>query len=293
MRSLVLALPLLLGQVPSAHAQVSVGIGLSLPGVSIGIDLPTYPQLVQVPGFPVYYAPRVNSNYFFYDGFYWVFQNDDWYSSGWYNGPWQLVEPDVVPLYVLRVPVRYYREPPVYFRGWRSDAPPQWGRHWGPDWEDQRRGWNRWDRRAVPHAAPLPVYQRNYSGDRYPRAVEQQRDLRSENYRYQPREAITRQADPQRQQQRDRPRDTPHYPPHYPPHYQQRDDARDPQQRSPQPPPQYRQADQPRPQTRPVPAAQPQPQRESQGQVRGRGREAQDREHDRESPGRGRDKKND
>ena len=69
-----------------AAAQLSIGFGA--PGVSIGINVPVYPQLVRVPGYPVYYAPQVNSNYFFYDGAYWVYQGDNWYSSAWYNGPW-------------------------------------------------------------------------------------------------------------------------------------------------------------------------------------------------------------
>ncbi len=187
MRYLLIALAMLLGPVPAAHAQISVGIGV--PGINIGITVPAYPQLVLVPGYPVYYDPRATSNYFFYDGLYWVYQGDNWYASSWYNGPWQVVGPEYVPLWVLRVPVRYYRQPPVYFRGWRADAPPRWGEHWGRDWEARRGGWGQWDRRA----APLPVYQRQYSGDRYPRAAEQQRSIRSENYRYQPREAVTRQ----------------------------------------------------------------------------------------------------
>ncbi|KQW36012.1 hypothetical protein [Rhizobacter sp. Root404] len=190
---LVLALPLLFGALPAAQAQVSVGVGISLPGVNIGINLPLYPQLVRVPGYPVYYAPSASTNYFFYDGLYWVYADDNWYSSDWYNGPWYLVEPAYVPVFVLRVPVRYYRRPPVYFRSWRADAPPRWGDHWGRDWENRHRGWDRWDRRAVPAPAPLPVYQRNYTGDRYPRAPEQQRDLRAQNYRYQPREAVSKQ----------------------------------------------------------------------------------------------------
>jgi hypothetical protein len=66
----VVLLWLLCGSVTSAVAQVSIGIGL--PGVSIGINLPVYPQLVPVPGYPVYYAPQLNSNFFFYDGLYWV-----------------------------------------------------------------------------------------------------------------------------------------------------------------------------------------------------------------------------
>lgn len=84
-----------------------MGVGVQMPGVSIGINLPVQPQLVQVPGYPVYYAPQVQSNFFFYDGFYWVYEDDDWYASSWYNGPWRSVRRDVVPVFVLRVPVRY------------------------------------------------------------------------------------------------------------------------------------------------------------------------------------------
>lgn len=191
MRYLLVASSLLLGSVTSAHAQVSVSIGL--PGVEIGVNQPVYPQLVQVPGYPVYYDPRASSNYFFYDGAYWVYQGDNWYASSWYNGPWQMVGPESVPLYVLRVPVRYYRSPPPYFRGWQANAPPRWGQHWGHDWESRRGGWDRWDRRSVPRAAPLPAYQRAYSGDRYPRELEHQHSIRNERYQYQPREEVTRQ----------------------------------------------------------------------------------------------------
>jgi len=190
MRYLIIVLWMLVWQVPAAMAQVSIGIGL--PGVNIGINLPLFPDLVQVPDYPVYYAPQMNSNYFFYDGMYWVYQGDNWYASSWYNGPWGLVTREVVPLYVLRIPVRYYRDPPGYFRGWRPDAPPRWGEHWGNDWEQRRSGWDRWDRRSAPAPAPLPVYQRQYSGDRYPHA-EQQEALHRDHYRYQPREAVVRQ----------------------------------------------------------------------------------------------------
>ena len=183
MRNLLIVLWMLLCSITSAAAQVSV---------SIGINLPVYPQLVPVPGYPVYYAPQVNSNYFFYDGMYWVYQGDNWYASSWYNGPWGLVAPEAVPLFVLRVPVRYYRQPPAYFRGWGSDAPPRWGEHWGNAWEQRRRGWDNWNRSSVPSPAPLPVYQRQYSGNRYPR-VEQQQVLQSQNYRYQPRDAVVQQ----------------------------------------------------------------------------------------------------
>jgi hypothetical protein len=97
-----------------------------------------------------------------------------------------------VPLYVLRVPVRYYRQPPAYFRGWRSDAPPRWDEHWGNSWSQNHSGWNNWNRSSVPAPAPLPTYQRQYSGNHYPQA-QQQQALQSQNYRYQPQEAVVQQ----------------------------------------------------------------------------------------------------
>lgn len=189
LRPLFIAMAMLMGPVsiaPPAAAQVSIGI--AIPGASIGVYQPVYPDLVLVPGYPVYYAPQVRANYFFYDGFYWVFHEDRWYTSAWYDGPWDLVDPYAVPLFVLRVPVRYYVNPPRYFHGWLLAAPPRWDLHWGPRWAQHRHGWDHWDYRAVPRAAPPPVYQRHYSGARYPRR-EYQRELHEHYYRQQPREA--------------------------------------------------------------------------------------------------------
>jgi hypothetical protein len=180
-------------------AEVSVGIQLG--NVSLGFNLPQYPELVRVPGYPVYYAPRLNSNYFFYDGMYWVYQSDSWYSSSWYNGPWMQVDPEVVPVFILRVPVRYYRQPPAYFHSWQQNAAPRWGDHWGNSWSQRRSGWDQWNRRSVPVAAPLPVYQQQYTGDRYPRAAQQQ-SLQSRNYRYQAHDPLVRQYESSPQVQR-------------------------------------------------------------------------------------------
>jgi len=116
------------------------------------------------------------------------------WGNAWYNGPWQLVSEDAVPLFLLRVPVRFYRRPPSYFRGWALNGSPRWGDHWGNRWVDRHRGWDRWDRNAMPRRAPLPVYQRQYAGDRYPRA-ELQQALHGQNYRYAPRNSNTVQRD--------------------------------------------------------------------------------------------------
>jgi hypothetical protein len=193
-----LAFCLALGCATPAAAQLS--IHFNVPSAQIGINIGDYPRLERVPGYPVYYAPGMNSNYFFYDGLYWLYERDNWYASTWYNGPWGLVDPYDVPVYVLRVPVRYYRHAPVYFRGWRADAPPRWGDHWGRSWEQRRGGWDRWDRRSSPSPAPLPTYQRQYRGDRYPDAS-RQATVHTQNYRYQPRDNVSRQYYGERREQ--------------------------------------------------------------------------------------------
>lgn len=190
-RNVILVLGVLMSPLAVSAAQVSVGI--SFPHVSIGINLPAYPRLVRVPSYPVYYAPELEANFFFYDGMYWVYQDDDWYASTWYNGPWEMMDRADVPVFILRIPVRYYRRPPPYFHDWRRDAPPRWGDHWGRDWEQHRSDWDKRDRRmATPRPAPLPTYQRQYSGDRYPRQVEQLHQLQQQKYRYQPRDPVVR-----------------------------------------------------------------------------------------------------
>ena len=206
MRRALIATWMLLPLAP-AVAQLSINFGS--PGVSIGINLPVYPQLQRIPGYPVYYAPGVNSNYFFYDGMYWVYQGDNWYASSWYNGPWGRVDPVYVPSYVLRVPVRYYRHAPAYFHGWRADAAPRWGEHWGHSWEQDRSGWDQWNRSSSPAAAPLPTYQQQYSGNRYPQAS-QQAVIQTQSYRYQPKDPVAQQHfEQQRTQVRSAPQQQP------------------------------------------------------------------------------------
>ena len=183
------ALALFLGLGGLAEAQV--GFRFGVPGLSIGINIPVYPTLVEVPGYPVYYAPDLDTNLFFYDGLYWVYEDDRWYASEWYNGPWELVEPESVPYFILRVPVQYYRRPPPFFLGWNRLAPPRWDERWGRGWEQRHHDWNQWDRRTSPPRAPLPDYQRAFPRDRYP-SRDQQQSLRDRDYHFRPRQSEDR-----------------------------------------------------------------------------------------------------
>ncbi len=179
-------LPLML-MVPAITAQAQVSVSIGLPHLNIGINLGGMPQLAPVPNSPAYYAPGLDYNYFFYDGMYWVFKDDNWYASQWYNGPWAAVHPEAVPDFVLQIPVAYYRRPPAYFRGWQREAPPRWGDHWGGDWAQRRPGWNRAAQRPAP--APLPTYQKDFRGAKYP-APEQQHQIHTQNYSYKPQERV-------------------------------------------------------------------------------------------------------
>ena len=181
----VAAVCLVLGGGTLAVGRMQVGVAVAAPGLSIGINIPAYPQLIPIPGYPAYYAPSVSANLFFYDGLYWVYAGDNWYYSSWYDGPWSLAEPELVPDFILRIPILYYRSPPPYFLHWNRAAPPRWGEHWGRGWEEHRRGWDRWDRAHVPPRAPLPGYQGGFPRGRYPGA-DGRRNLENRYYHYRP-----------------------------------------------------------------------------------------------------------
>lgn len=275
MQRFLVILVMAFGFLGSGCVPTGGSVGVRGPNVSVGIRVSSYPRLVRVPGYPVYYAPGIGWNYFFFDGLYWVLEGDNWYASSWYGGPWDVIDPFYVPLYVLRVPVRYYVRPPAYFAGWPGNAAPRWDERFGRDWSTRRNGWNQWDRRTAPAPAPLPDYQRRYSGERYPRTPEQQRSIQADRYRHEPRDPVTQQY---WQQRGDVPR----------PRTEPRDDA--PRPRA-EPQPGVRGPQRPRAESAPPPAQQQErsPQRQPESQQRGRqqdggpsrgnqGRDTQDRE---------------
>ncbi len=118
-------------------------------GESLGIHLQGPPELAAIPGSAVLYAPQAKANYFFHDGRYWAYQAQGWFAGTRYDGPWDAIDPDAVPVALLRVPVRYFRNPPAHFSPWSSDSPPRWDQFWGADWEQRHPRWNEWTRQAL------------------------------------------------------------------------------------------------------------------------------------------------
>ena len=86
------------------------------------------PQFAVVPGTPVYYAPTLPQNYFFYGGQYYLFQEETWYSARGTTGGWIVIALEAVPQPILRVPVEYYKRPPGH---WKRGGPPPWAPAWG------------------------------------------------------------------------------------------------------------------------------------------------------------------
>jgi hypothetical protein len=108
------------------------GLGPAAPagadGVHVAINIGASPRLVVVPGMPVYYAPALPHNYFFYGGQYYLFHNGGWFFASSYNGPWAAMAVEYVPRPILAVPVQYYNDPPAH---WKGHGPPPWAPAWG------------------------------------------------------------------------------------------------------------------------------------------------------------------
>jgi hypothetical protein len=109
-------------------------------GVSIDLNIGTRPQFVAVSGIPVYYAPSVSYNYFYYGKRYYLFHGEVWFSATSYNGPWTAVALERVPGPILTVPVEYYKRPPGH---WKKHGPPPWAQAKGH--EKKEHGKKKWE----------------------------------------------------------------------------------------------------------------------------------------------------
>lgn len=104
-------------------AGVGVSIHISLPPP---IPLAGPPELIMLPGTSVYVAPDVDTDIFFYGGWWWRSWEGRWYRSHNYNSGWG-----------------HYRNVPSFYRRIPSD--------WRNDYREHRWKGQKWDTRKVPH----------------------------------------------------------------------------------------------------------------------------------------------
>ena len=120
-----LALSVMGSPVP-AHADVNIGITFGGPPPIVVAEPP---RMVLVPRSPVYWAPSLPYNFFYYEGRYWTYHEGGWFWSASVRGPWGQVAIGAVPRPVLAVPVAYYRVPPGHAKHHHGGGPPPWAGH--------------------------------------------------------------------------------------------------------------------------------------------------------------------
>jgi hypothetical protein len=121
------------------HANgVNIGINIGVPVPPPAIVVPAPPHFVVVPSTPVYYAPALGVDLFYYGGRYYRHHDGAWFMAPGYRGPWRYLAFEHVPRPVLGVPAPYYHVPPGHLRRFHHrpfESEHGWGRrhHWKHD----------------------------------------------------------------------------------------------------------------------------------------------------------------
>lgn len=95
-----------------AEINVNMDIGLPLPIIVI----PEPPVVVLIPGTPVYHAPHVGIDIFFYSNRWYRKHNGRWYKASYYNGPWAYLPVQRIPVALVNLPPDYRHIPPGHQR---------------------------------------------------------------------------------------------------------------------------------------------------------------------------------
>lgn len=119
-----------------AGVNVNVNIGLPPPVV---IAAP--PALVVVPGSYVYFAPDIEIDLIFFQGFWYRPYSGHWYRSDDYNKGWVVV--NVVPQPILSLPPRWKQVPPGHARMPYREVRDNWqtwerDKHWEKEAQKRR-----------------------------------------------------------------------------------------------------------------------------------------------------------
>jgi len=122
----------------SAQAQVEMSVNVHVP-LPPALVFPAPPQLVVIPETYVYAVPDVETDIFFYRGWWWRPWEGRWYRSRHYDRGW---------VYYRHAPPSFYRNVPP---GWRKDYRE---RRWkGREWKQERiphgdleRNWRGWEK---------------------------------------------------------------------------------------------------------------------------------------------------
>jgi hypothetical protein len=127
-------------------AEVNINVGINVPPPPLAIPAP--PPMFVIPRTYVYFAPEVDVDIFFYQGYWYRPYRGHWYRSKTYNGRWVYISPAKVPRAVINVPPDFRHVPPGHRhiaygdvrKNWKTwERNKYWERHGGREWHGEER----------------------------------------------------------------------------------------------------------------------------------------------------------
>lgn len=137
----------LMGPFDRGSAGVNVNVGISVPPPP-PLVVPAPPPMFVIPRTYVYFAPDVDVDVFFYQGYWYRPHQGHWYRSKTYNGKWVYLSPKRVPRSVINVPPDFRHVPPGHRhipygdvrKNWKTwERNKHWERHGGREWHGEER----------------------------------------------------------------------------------------------------------------------------------------------------------
>ena len=92
-------------------AEVNVNVAINVPPPP-PLVVPAPPPMFVIPRTYVYFAPDVDVDVFFYQGYWYRPHQGRWYRSRTYNGKWGYLSPKSVPRALINVPPDFRHVPP-------------------------------------------------------------------------------------------------------------------------------------------------------------------------------------
>jgi len=136
-----------LGHPSRATAEVNINVGINVPPPP-PLVIPAPPPMLVIPRTYVYFAPEVEVDIFFYQGYWYRPYRGHWYRSAIYNGKWVFIVPERVPRVLINLPPDFRRVPPGHrhvpygnvkknWKTWEKDK--YWEKHGGKEWHGEKQ----------------------------------------------------------------------------------------------------------------------------------------------------------
>lgn len=134
-----------------ALAEVDVNVSIGLPVLAVGPE----PVMAVIPGTYVYFVLDLDSDLFFYQGYWWRVHNGRWYRAAAPGGPWRFFRK--VPRPLLSLPPGWRNLPAGHVRLKHAEVKNNWRQ-----WEKEKR-WEKHKGHGAEDSKPLKA---NEKGDK-------------------------------------------------------------------------------------------------------------------------------